>query len=103
MKRIDSRIDTASEAFRRNHQAMSAMVANFRERMEVTRHQRPPHEIKCVRAQGKLLVRERLDLLLDPGTPFLEFGAGCLRGLQRRGTGRQRGHRSLAWSVAARC
>ncbi|MFZ2660397.1 acyl-CoA carboxylase subunit beta [Rhodoferax sp.] len=75
MKRIDSRIDTASEAFRRNHQAMSAIVANFRERMEITRHQRPPHEIKRVRAQGKLLVRERLDLLLDPGTPFLEFSA----------------------------
>ena len=31
--------------------------------------------IKRVRAQGKLLVRERLDLLLDPGTPFLEFSA----------------------------
>src|SRR3990167_7116736 len=65
MKRIDSRIDTASEAFRRNHQAMSAIVTSFRERMEITR----------VRAQGKLLVRERLDLLLDPGTPFLEFSA----------------------------
>ena len=75
MKRIDSRIDTASEAFRRNHQAMSAIVTSFRERMEITRHQRPPHEIKRVRAQGKLLVRERLDLLLDPGTPFLEFSA----------------------------
>ncbi len=26
------------------------------------------------RARGKLLARERIDALLDPGTPFLEIG-----------------------------
>jgi len=75
MKRIESRIDTSSPAYRGNYEAMTAIVAKYRERMDVTRHRRPAHEIKRVRDQGKLLVRERLDLLLDPGTPFLEFSA----------------------------
>ena len=71
MKRIESRIDTSSPAYRGNYKAMTAIVTKYRERMQITRHQRPAHEIKRVRDQGKLLVRERLDLLLDPGTPFL--------------------------------
>ncbi len=75
MKRIESRIDTSSPAYRGNYKAMTAIVAKYRDHMEITRHQRPAHEIKRVRDQGKLLVRERLDLLLDPGTPFLEFSA----------------------------
>ena len=75
MKRLDSHIDTRSESFQRNYQAMSRIMADYRERMDIVRHRRPAHEIERVRAQGKMLVRERLDMLLDPGTPFLEFSA----------------------------
>jgi 3-methylcrotonyl-CoA carboxylase beta subunit len=69
MKRIESRIDTSSEAYRRNHVAISALVDDFRARQERARHLCP------LRSQNKLLPRERLDLLLDPGTPFLEFSS----------------------------
>src|SRR5207237_6393884 len=31
--------------------------------------------VRRQRAQGKLLARERVERLLDPGTPFLEVGA----------------------------
>ena len=43
MKRIESRIDTSSPAYRGNYKAMTAIVAKYRERMQITRHQRPAH------------------------------------------------------------
>lgn len=75
MKRIESRIDTSSEAYKRNHAAISAIVDDFRARQERARHLCPPRDLKRLRSQNKLLPRERLDLLLDPGTPFLEFSS----------------------------
>ena len=75
MKRIESRIDTTSDAFRRNHAAISAIVTDFRARQEQARHLCPPRDLKRLRSLNKLLPRERLDLLLDPGTPFLEFSS----------------------------
>jgi 3-methylcrotonyl-CoA carboxylase beta subunit len=75
MSRIQSRIDTGSEAFRRNHAAMSERVAALRERLHAARHERPARDIERLHRQKKLTVRERLELLLDPGTPFLEIGA----------------------------
>ena len=33
------------------------------------------------RARGRLLARERVDLLLDPGAPFLEFSQLAAHGL----------------------
>src|SRR3990167_5142192 len=75
MKRIESRIDTRSDAFRRTLAAISAIVTVFRARQEQARHLCPPRDLKRLRSQNKLLPRERLDLLLDPGTPFLEFSS----------------------------
>ncbi|HMO49242.1 MAG TPA: carboxyl transferase domain-containing protein, partial [Rubrivivax sp.] len=75
MKRIESRIDTSSEAYKRNHAAISAIVDDFRARQERARHLCPPRDLQRLRSQNKLLPRERLDLLLDPGTPFLELSS----------------------------
>jgi 3-methylcrotonyl-CoA carboxylase beta subunit len=72
---IRSAIDTTSEEFRSRYAHNTAMVATFRERQEAARHQRPPREIERVRRQGKMLPRERIEKLLDPGTPFLEFSS----------------------------
>ena len=74
MSRIESRIDTASPAYRQNHAAMSERVAALRQRVHTARHVRPERDVERLHRQKKLTVRERLDLLLDPGTPFLEFG-----------------------------
>ena len=75
MSRIHSRIDTGSEAFRHNHAAMSERVQVLRTRLHAARHERPARDIERLHRQNKLTVRERLDLLLDPGTPFLEIAA----------------------------
>lgn len=73
MRRIESRIDTRSPEFIANDRHHRALVAELRERHEKTRFTRPQRDIDRLRRQNKLLLRERLDALLDPGTPFLEL------------------------------
>ncbi|HQR04254.1 MAG: methylcrotonoyl-CoA carboxylase [Proteobacteria bacterium] len=95
MKRIESRINPASADFRNNAAHYRQVLDAFTEKQHRTRHDRPARDIERLRAQNKMFVRERLDLLLDPGTPFLELstlaaneayggdspGAGCVTGI----------------------
>lgn len=73
MRRILSTIDTQSAQFLtyQNHNLNLRDI--FNDNQENARFQRPKRDIARLRKQKKLLVRERIDLLLDPGTPFLEF------------------------------
>lgn len=75
MRRIETRINTASAEFKANREHNLGVRADFRARMDDVRMVRPERDIKRLRGLGKLLVRERLDLVLDPGTPFLELSA----------------------------
>jgi len=75
MSIIQSRVDTGSASFRANRAAMEQRVQALRARLAQARHERPQRDIDRLHQHGKLTVRERLDLLLDPGTPFLELSA----------------------------
>ncbi len=95
MSRIRSKLNTGSTEFRQNFAANLARVAEFRARQEEARHVRPARDVARLHKQGKLLPRERLERLLDPGTPFLELsslaanqayggeapGASCITGI----------------------
>ena len=70
---IDSHIDTSSEDFRRNSRSMADAVAQLRSRTAVVRQGGGPQYLQRHRDQGKLPVRERLEKLLDPDSPFLEL------------------------------
>ncbi|MBZ0131502.1 MAG: methylcrotonoyl-CoA carboxylase, partial [Rhodocyclaceae bacterium] len=68
---IKSQLNTRSDEFRANAAAMRALVDDLREKTaEVSLGGTAEHRKKHV-ARGKLLVRDRIDALLDPGTPFL--------------------------------
>jgi 3-methylcrotonyl-CoA carboxylase beta subunit len=73
MERIESRVNTASEEFRRNREVMEAGVRQLRETIDRMRLGGPEESRTRHTARGKLLVRERIRRLLDPGTPFLEL------------------------------
>jgi 3-methylcrotonyl-CoA carboxylase beta subunit len=70
---IQSRLDVSSSDFARNADAMRALVAELKEKLgqvaggggEASRWRHT--------ARGKMLARERVDLLIDPGTAFLEL------------------------------
>ncbi|GGC52807.1 acyl-CoA carboxylase subunit beta [Chelatococcus reniformis] len=73
MRRIRSLLDTRSDEFRANQDHNRALAGELRERQHAARHARPVRDIERLRRQNKLLVRERLEQLLDPQTPFLEL------------------------------
>ncbi len=75
MRIIKSSINTGSDAFRRNMAHNRRLVAEFRERQEAARHTRPQRDIDRLSRQGKMLPRQRIEKLLDPGTPFLELSS----------------------------
>jgi len=73
MRRIESRISASNSDFRRNEAHNRKVLTDFRGRISAARNARPPRDLDRLAKAGKLLPRERLEMLLDPGTPFLEF------------------------------
>ena len=73
MRRIQSAIDPQSAQFQQFQHHNLGLVRELNQAQEAARFQRPDRDIQRLRKQNKLLVRERIDLLLDPGTPFLEL------------------------------
>ncbi len=75
MRRIQSMIATSSAQFRRNEAHNRALAAAFREKQEEARHARPARDLDRLAAQGKMQPRQRIEKLIDPGTPFLELSS----------------------------
>ena len=75
MGRPVSSLNTASERFVRNRATQKTRVALLRERMAEATGGGRADMVERHRARGKLLVRERIDLLVDPGSAFLELSS----------------------------
>lgn len=73
MYRIESKINTSSEEFRKNTEAYAGLLATYRERMGIVTSGGPASAVSRHKERGKLLARERINLLVDPNTPFLEL------------------------------
>jgi acetyl-CoA carboxylase carboxyltransferase component len=69
------------ETFERRRERMEALVAELRERTAQVSLGGGERARERHRSRGKLTARERIDLLLDPGTSFLELGALAAWGL----------------------
>src|ERR1700716_1935844 len=72
---LPSSLDRRSEAFRANDKAMRAVVEDLRDRSAAIAMGGDETSRKRHQGRGKLLARERIRLLLDPGSPFLELSA----------------------------
>ncbi|MBM0104654.1 methylcrotonoyl-CoA carboxylase [Steroidobacter sp. S1-65] len=73
MNVITSKLRTNSDEYRANSAALRALVDELREKTATVALGGSESARQKHTARGKLLVRDRIDLLLDPGTPFLEF------------------------------
>jgi len=78
---LHSSIDPASSDFARNAEAMRALVAELRGKLDVVSGGGGDASRSRHTARGKMLARERVDLLLDPGTAFLELSPLAAHGL----------------------
>jgi acetyl-CoA carboxylase carboxyltransferase component len=70
---LETHVDPASPIFRANHERMAALVSELVERRTAARQGGGAKYLERHQAQGKLPVRERIDVLLDAGSPFLEL------------------------------
>jgi 3-methylcrotonyl-CoA carboxylase beta subunit len=97
MAALESRLNTNSDEFRANAAAMQSAVDDLRSVVQSVSQGGGEEARRKHLARGKLLPRERVQRLLDPGTPFLEFsqlaaygmygdaapGAGVITGIGR--------------------
>src|ERR1039458_637191 len=81
MNRLASTLDPLSEAFGRNRAVNVALAAMLRDRVSSAALGGPEAARKRHAERGKLLPRERVERLLDLGSPFLEVGQLAAYGL----------------------
>lgn len=70
---IKSRISTQSSAFQTNMQHHQRLAAQLRERVQHVARGGDEKAVAKQRERGKLLPRERINMLVDANTPFLEL------------------------------
>jgi acetyl-CoA carboxylase carboxyltransferase component len=73
MQVLPTRVDRASEDFQANRKAMIEKLAEFEALQARARMGGGQKYIDRHRSRGKLMVRERIELLIDPDSPFLEL------------------------------
>jgi acetyl-CoA carboxylase carboxyltransferase component len=73
VERIESQIRTNSPEYRENYQHNRALADELRRRIEQARQGGPEPMRVRHKARGKMLARERVEALIDPGSPFLEL------------------------------
>ena len=80
MRALTSSISCGSAEFRRRYARNRALALEIKRKQEQVRYQRPQRDLDRLAKQGKLLPRQRIEKLLDPGTPFLELSplAACM-------------------------
>jgi acetyl-CoA carboxylase carboxyltransferase component len=81
---LRSRLDPAAADTRANHDALTALVADLRDRQTAVAGRGAGGDDRSIarhRERGKLPVRERIERLLDPGSAFLELSPLAATGL----------------------
>lgn len=97
MSEIGSHLNPNSADYKSNYAANKALAERLAERQQQVATDRPARVIDLQRQRGKLLARERIETILDSGSPFLELsplaawdmydgeapGAGIVTGIGR--------------------
>ena len=81
MPKLSSSIDPQSAAFKALHAHNTALNAELRERVARTARGGTDASRDRHVSRGKLLPRDRVERLLDPGSPFLEIGQLAANGM----------------------
>ncbi len=73
---IESRVDTNSDEYLANREGMLARIRQFRE-LEAKSQAEEESKREKYHRRGQILPRERVNLMLDRGSPFLELQTLC--------------------------
>ncbi|KAK6135705.1 hypothetical protein DH2020_030544 [Rehmannia glutinosa] len=66
-------LDRSSESFVRNSEAMEGLISQLHSHIQQVMNDGGAEAVKRNRSRNKLLPRERIDRLIDPGSSFLEL------------------------------
>ena len=72
---LNTTVNTGDSVFRENYAFMAEHVAQLKQRVDEVRAGGGKVAVEKHTSRGKLFVRDRIESLLDPDTPFLEFSA----------------------------
>ena len=78
---LRSLADPASDGYRRNVAEHAALAAELRARLAAVGRGGPERARERHAGRGKLLPRDRVDALVDPGSPFLELAPLAANGM----------------------
>jgi len=78
---LPSRAHLTDAEHAQNRTAMDEVMEEFRSRMAQAMAGGGEEAIQKHRSRGKMLARERIDALVDPGSPFLEFSTLAANGM----------------------
>jgi 3-methylcrotonyl-CoA carboxylase beta subunit len=78
---LTSQVDRARETFAANHEVNSGLVSELRDRLRATALGGSEASRRRHVERGKLLARDRVDALVDPGSPFLELSPLAANGM----------------------
>ncbi|TVR72956.1 MAG: methylcrotonoyl-CoA carboxylase [Marinilabiliales bacterium] len=81
MYRIKSNILTGSPEFIKNRESFLQILSDYNGRLRKVQEGGTPKAVAKHKERGKLLARERIDLLLDPNTPFIELSPLAANGM----------------------
>ncbi len=73
MYRLESKINTNSPEFLKNKEDFLKILLEYKSILRQVKNGAPPKAVLRHKERGKLLARERINLLIDSNTPFLEF------------------------------
>ena len=81
MEQLESHLDTKSDDFRANAERLESLVTELRSASSAVKEGGGPKYLERHREQGKLPVRERITLLLDEESAFLELSPLAANGM----------------------
>ncbi len=73
MRSFVSRINVESPEYIANRESMTVLLEQLSKRLKESQWQGPQRHVERYKKEGRLLARERIELLLDDDTPFLEI------------------------------
>jgi acetyl-CoA carboxylase carboxyltransferase component len=78
---IETSIETSDSEYKENYLHYNKLVKDLKDRIAVASKGGGDEKIKLHKSRNKMLVRERIDALLDPDTPFMEFNSLAAYGM----------------------
>ncbi len=85
MDPLESHVNINDVDHRENRSCMDAILSDFRQAVATVKLGGGEAAVSKHKSRGKMLARERIERLIDEGSPFLEFSSLAANGMYEEG------------------